>query len=40
MCDNRLDATYLAIIKSQIPLSVNFLCGDCSIAIVMSAMYE
>lgn len=28
------------MINSQIPLSVNFLCGDCKIAIVISAIYE
>lgn len=28
------------MMKSQIPLRVNFLCGDWSMAIVMRAMYE
>lgn len=28
------------MINSQMPLNVNFLCGDCKMAIVMRAMYE
>lgn len=32
--------SYLDIIKSQMPLSVSFLCGDWRMAIVIRAMYE
>lgn len=33
-------SSYLFMINSQMPLKVNFFCGDCRIAIVINAMYE